>query len=64
VPCFRAKAIFRRRDEPTGCVLKQQLAFDAQRFGKTIPLPVAVLTRQYLIDPYECLADPSAMAAA
>jgi hypothetical protein len=60
----RAKAIFCRRDGPTGCVLKQQLAFDAQQFRIIIPLPVAVRTRQCLIDRYERLANPSAMAAA
>ena len=61
---LRPKTIFRRRDGPTGCVLKQQLAFDAQQFGIIIPLPGAVRTRQCLINRYECLAEPSAMAAA
>ena len=41
-----------------------QLAFDARQFETIIPLPVAVRTRQDLIDRCERLADPSAMAAA
>jgi hypothetical protein len=58
------KIAARRRDGPTSCVLKQQLAFDAQQFGIIVPLPATVHARLCLIDHYEYLADPSTMAAA